>query len=215
MVDRLDQLRTQLIRLRNGAALVLSAALVFAAACSDKPSGAAAATPAASQGQGGSPYSIDSALTLFRIGLEPITDLESAQPSIDSTVKRFVRMVEHRDTATMRAMVMTRREFAYLYYATSPFTRPPTVQEPALVWFLHVNHSQKGATRLMDRFGGRPLRIVSNVCKGPTRVEGNNRMWDDCVQRIIEGSDTTAIRLFGGIIERNARFKILSYSNDF
>lgn len=197
----------------NGAALVLSAAFVFMGACSDRPGSAAAATPASS-GQGGSPYSIDSALTLFRVGLEPVAELESAQPTIDSTIRRFARMVERRDTAAMRAIVMTRREFAYLYYPTSPFTRAPTMQEPALAWFLHINNSQKGATRLLDRFADKPVNVVSNVCKGPARIEGLNRLWDDCVQRIVEGTDTTVIRLFGGIYERNGRFKVLSYSND-
>ena len=213
MVDRLDFLRAQLMRrIVNGAALSMSAAFVFLTACSDRPGNAAAATPA-SRAEGGSPYSIDSALTLFRAGLEPVAELESAQASIDSTVRRFTRMVEQRDTAAMRAMVMTRREFAYLYYPTSPFTRKPTLQEPGLAWFLHINNSQKGATRLLDRFGGKPLRILSNVCKGP-RIEGENRLWDDCVQRIVEGSDTTVMRLYGGIYERNGRFKILSYAND-
>lgn len=213
MVDRLDFLRTQLMRgTMNRAALALSAAFVFLTACSDRPGDAAAAMPA-SQAQGGAPYSIDSALTLFRVGLAPVAELESAQASIESTVRRFTRMVEQRDTAAMRALVMTRREFAYLYYPTSPFTRKPTLQEPGLVWFLHINNSQKGATRLLDRFGGKPLRVAGNVCKGP-RIEGANRLWDDCVQRIVQGNDTTVIRLFGGIYERAGRFKIFSYSND-
>jgi hypothetical protein len=213
MVERLDLLRAQLMRRNvNGAALVLSAAFVFLAACADRPGDAAAATPP-SQGQGGSPYSIDSALALFRAGLEPAVELESAQPSIDSTIRRFARMLEQRDTAAMRAMVMTRREFAYLYYPTSPFTRTPTLQEPGLAWFLHINNSQKGATRLLERFGGKPLRIAGNACRG-SRIEGDNRLWNDCVQRIVVEGDTTVIRLFGGVYERNGRFKILSYAND-
>lgn len=213
MVEWLDLVRAQLMRRKvNSAALVLSAAFVFLAACADQPGDASATTPP-SQGQGGSLYSIDSALTLFRAGLEPVTELESAQPSIDSTVRRFARMVEQRDTATMRAMVMTRREFAYLYYPTSPFTRKPTLQEPGLAWFLHINSSQKGASRLLDRFGGKPLRIAGKECKNP-RIEGENRLWDDCVQRIVVESDTIVMRLFGGMYERAGRFKILSYSND-
>ena len=190
----------------------MSAALVLVPACAE-PKADDVVLPAAAQAEGGAPHSLDSALTLFRVGLEPIAELESAQPSIDSTFRRFVRMLERRDTAQLRAMVMTRREFAYLYYPTSPFTRAPTKQEAGLAWFLHVNNSQKGAARLFDRFGGRTLRII-NACKGPVRVEGDNRMWDDCVQRIVEGTDTTSIRLFGGIYERNGRFKIFSYSSD-
>lgn len=79
----------------------------------------------------------------------------------------------------------------------------------------HANYqSQKGATRLLNRYSGKELRIVRNDRKTPARIDGRNVLWDDCVQRVLEGRDTVAIRLFGGIYERNGRFKIFSYSND-
>lgn len=211
MVDGLDNVRTQLMRGRTGVALVIGAALVLGAACTDRVAEAPAAE--APRAMGGSPYGIDSALSQFRAGLEPMSELSEAAPSIDSAVRRFARMVERRDTAAMRALVMNRREYAYLYYPTSPYTRPPTIQEPGLNWFLHLQNSQKGATRLFDRLGGHRLQIVSNVCRDP-RVEGDNRLWYDCMQHIVDGADTVATRLFGGIIERHGRFKIFSYSGD-
>lgn len=209
----MDTVREKLVRLSACAALIPSVALVLAAACADPKTGQADITSTA-RAEGGSPYSLDSALALFRVGLEPILELENAQPSIDATVVRFANMLEQKDTATMRAMVMSRREYAYLYYPTSPYTRAPTKQEPGLNWFLHVVASQKGAARLLERYGGKPVRIVRNVCTRPPRIEGENRMWDDCVQTLVANSDTTIIRLFGGILERNGRFKIFSYSND-
>ncbi len=110
---------------------------------------------------------------------------------------------------------MSRQEFAWLYYPTSAFTRAPTRQEPGLAWFLHLQASQKGVTRLLNEYGGRPLRIARNECKAPPRVEGSNKLWFDCVQRLVEAQgDTTVTSLFGGILERNGRFKIFSYSND-
>jgi hypothetical protein len=192
------------------AELTLLAAAVLLG-CADSR---ATPAPPVSAGEGGAPYSIDSALKVFRVGLDSLADLESAEPSIDAAFQRFTRMIEQSDTAAMRSMAMTRREFAWLYYPTSAFARKPTLQEPGIVWFLHLQNSQKGASRLMDRYAGRPLRIVSNDCKPPARFEGDNRLWFDCVQRIMEGSDTVPMRLFGGIYERNGRFKIFSYSND-
>jgi hypothetical protein len=210
----MDDVRPQLAHTKTFAALVLSAALVFSLACSDHKAKKLDAAPAASQGEGGAPYSLDSALTLFRKGMEPVAVLENGATSIDELFTRFVRMAQQRDTATLRAMTMNRREFAYLYYPTSPFTRAPMKQDPALVWFLHINSSQKGAARLLERFGGRPIRFVDNTCKEPPRVEGDNRLWADCIQRFITGRDTTTIRLFGGVYERSGRFKIFSYAND-
>jgi hypothetical protein len=109
---------------------------------------------------------------------------------------------------------MSRREFAYLYYPTSPFTRAPTKQEPGLAWFLHLQNSQKGVTRLLKRYGGGPLRIIRNECKAPPRLEGANVLWDDCIQTLVAGRDTITTRLFGGVYERSGRFKVFSYSND-
>ena len=214
MVGRLDQLRPQLVRAnRRRRALLALVTLAFAAGCSDSRAEARPAAPA-SQGEGGASVSLDSALTLFRRDLEPVAELDDAERSLDAIVARLVRAVEQSDTATLRAVVMSRREFAYLYYPTSVFTRPPMKQEPGLVWFLHRQHSEKGATRLMSRYGGQLLSL-QNSCAGPARVEGENRLWFDCVQRVVQSAgDTTVIRLFGGVYERNGRFKIFSYSND-
>lgn len=158
--------------------------------------------------------SLDSALILFREGLAPVAELEGGETSVDRLIQRLSEAVERSDTATLRAIVMTRREFAYLYYPKSPFTRAPTKQEPGLVWFLHLQNSQKGASRLLARYGGEPLPIANNECRPPARREGENVIWDDCLQRLISGTDTVVTRLFGGVYERNGRFKIFSYSND-
>ena len=208
----MDHVRTQLSgrTFQHGAALVACAVLVVLAGCDRAGVPAHAAQTTA---EGGAPFSIDSALTLFRSGLPPLEELTDAETSIDATVARFAAMVERSDTAAMRSMVMSRREFAWLYYPTSAFTRKPMLQEPGLAWFLHLTNSQKGATRLLDRYGNKRLNLVANVCKDP-RSEGENRLWYDCIQRIVEGTDTVSIRLFGGIVERRGRFKIFSYSND-
>jgi hypothetical protein len=123
--------------------------------------------------------------------------------------------VERSDTADLRALVMSRREFAWLYYPTSVFTRPPTKQEPNLAWFFHLESSQKGVTRLLNEYGGHPLRLARSECRGAPRVEGQNRLWVDCTQQLVgQQGDTTVVSFFGGILERSGRFKIFSYSND-
>ncbi|MEK7400927.1 MAG: hypothetical protein AABZ80_01050 [Gemmatimonadota bacterium] len=199
---------------------MLAAAWSAALACGEPPQRRAAATSmalaasTAAHGEGGSPVSLDSALTLFRTGLHPLSELENSEPSLDLAVGRLFRSIARSDTAELRAVVMSRREFAWLYYPTSPFTRAPTKQEPGLAWFLHVQNSQKGASRLLSRYGRRPLTLERNECKGPGRIEGLNRIWDDCMQRLAVDGDTVSIRLFGGIYERQGRFKVFSYSND-
>jgi hypothetical protein len=156
----------------------------------------------------------EEAMRRFREGLPAVSRLENAAPSRDALVRRFVRALEQRDTAALRTMVVTRAEFAYLYYPTSPHARPPTQQPPALVWFLHLENSEKGVGRALDRFGGRRIGLRGYTCATPARVEGGNTIWDDCPLRIGAGDDTATVRLFAGVIERAGQFKILSYAND-
>jgi hypothetical protein len=165
-------------------------------------------------GEGGSQVSLDSALVLFRHLLAPVGQLEGGEPSIERVIRRLENGLARSDTNDLRGLVMSRREFAYLYYPTSPLTRAPTKQEPALAWFLHLQQSQKGVTRLLNRYGGKSVRVIRNDCQTPPRIEGENTLWDDCVQLLSHGRDTVRMRLFGGVYERNGRFKIFSYGND-
>jgi len=67
---------------------------------------------------------------------------------------------------------------------------------------------------LMARFGGRPLGFAGHSCATPLERQGENTVWSGCiVRRAGNGGDTTALRMFGSIIERGGRFKFLSLSN--
>jgi hypothetical protein len=220
VVAGVDELLDRLVRCGVGAAFV---ALTLATACSDsgprllalgsRPAEKTSGEVARPVAVGGSPVSLDSALTLFRLRLSPVSELRHGATSMPELIEAFSRTVSGGDTTRLRTMVMSRQEFAWLYYPSSRYTRAPTLQEPALAWFLHLQHSQKGATRLLNRFGGRPLEVVSNTCAEPV-IEGRNRIWHDCMQRAVSGNDTVQMRLFGGIYERDGVYKILTYAND-
>lgn len=130
-------------------------------------------------------------------------------------VRRFIAAVEQRDTAVLRGLVMSRSEFAYLVYPESRYTRPPYRQNPALLWFLIEEGSAKGLSRAIRRVGGRPLGYVSHSCAPAAEIEGPSRMWTGCtVRRVLAPGDTVDQRLFGSILERDGRFKFVSYANE-
>ena len=189
-------------------------AIAVAVSCRETPAAESRRASSASHGEGGSPVSLDSALILFRRNLAPVSELEHGEASVDLLIAHLERALRTSDTAAIRSLVMSRREFAFLYFPTSPLTRAPTKQEPGLAWFLHIEASQKGATRLIDRFGGRPVRIIANQCRGEPRREGKNVLWDDCLQTVVDGRDTLRTRLFGGVYERDRTFKVFTYAND-
>lgn len=211
MVAGVDELRAQLTRFPF--VVLLFAPLL---ACNGRGDASPARTLLPqSAGVVDSGLPLEEALRRFREGLPVVASLENGEASRAALVRRFIRAVERSDTNKLRALAMSRAEFAYLYYPTSPHTRAPTRQAPDLVWFLHIQHSQKGVTRALNRHGGRPLHFLDFACTSPPRRAGANAVWDDCVMRLREGTDTVPVRMFGGIIEREGRFKIFSYSNDF
>jgi hypothetical protein len=158
---------------------------------------------------------LDAALVRFRTGLPVATALADGERSRDALVRRFVRALARADTTDLRRMTMTRAEFAYLYYPGSAYTRRPTRQEADLVWFLHLQQSQKGVSRALARYGAAPLRLLDHDCAPVPVVEGATRLWHGCRVRIVAaGRDTTRLRLFGPILERDGVFKVYSYGND-
>lgn len=158
---------------------------------------------------------LDEALRRFRAGLPQVDSLSGGATSRDDLVRRFVRAVERSDTAALRAMIISRAEFAHVYYPTSPYTREPTKQAAALAWFFVIEPSKVGITRVLNRFGGASLGFRGYSCTEPSTREGNNVLWEECALRMGGAGRTRALQLFGPILQHEGRFKFLSYANDF
>jgi len=159
---------------------------------------------------------IEESLRRFREGLAVVTELGTAAPSRDSLVNLVIGLLERNDSSGLAATLITRAEYAYLYYPTSVYATKPYELAPDIAWLLSVENSQKGGIRLIQRLGGRSLEVTGYRC-GDALTEGVNRIWRDCAVSFTDPGSSTAVtrRLFGAIIERNGRFKILSFANDF
>ena len=161
-------------------------------------------------------HSVEEELRRFReaIGGTPAVRLVGGNDSRTALVARFVLALAARDTADVRAMSVSAREFADLFYPTSPYTRPPYRQAVGLVWFQTQNASSVGITRLFARRGGRSLEVTGHSCLEPPDVHGDNRLWNGCTVEVRgEDGSVRSQHLFGSILERNGQFKFLSYAN--
>lgn len=145
---------------------------------------------------------------------EPVMSLSGGEASRDALVARFVRSLERGDTLDLLRLAMTRGEFAYLYYPSSRYTRPPYRLSPELVWMQNQNHSSRGFTRLLQRYAGRPLGYLSYTCPDEPEVEGENRFWHRCVVTYRLREDTLSAQLFGSIWERQGHFKLVGFANE-
>jgi hypothetical protein len=187
-------------------------AIVTVSACAPGERGEAATVAAA--GIVDSILPPDETLRRFRAGLPVVTELDGGAPSRDSLVRAFVAAVSARDTAALRDLVVSRAEYAFLFYPSSSAARPPMRQPPDVAWLLLAQGSNKGITRVLDRLGSDQPMLRSYECVEPARIEGENRFWDDCRVTISTPGGTGTLRLFGAITERHERFKFLGYYND-
>jgi hypothetical protein len=156
----------------------------------------------------------EAALARFRACCARVDSLSAGESSRDALIRRFVQSLETRDTAALRRMLLNQDEFAWLYYETSPQGLPPYNLSPGLMWFVLQGNSGKGLGRALSEYGGRPLGYVGHQCDAISQREGANRLVGPCVVRRVEPrGDTVSVRLFGLLIERNGRWKFLSYAN--
>lgn len=200
--------------------MIRSASLVFALAALACSSGEAREAreveppQMAAAGVVDSILPLEEALSRFRTDLAETTVLEGEAPSRDELVRRFVRALESHDTTALKRMVLSRAEYAWLYYPTSTFSREPYYQMPQLNWFLNVASSQKGITRVVTRYGGKKLDFAGYECPDSARTDGGLSFWDRCVVSFQQEGEPRRMRLFGSIIERSGQYKFYSYAND-
>jgi hypothetical protein len=165
----------------------------------------------------------DTMTTAMRVALDrfrttvsgTISDtITGAAASRDELIERFAAAVQRADTTALIRMTMNRAEFAYLYYPHSIYTHPPYQQDPQTAWLLSKANAEKGLTRILQRFGGKPLVVSAYECAAEPEREGPNRYWSGCTLTARAEGAPPVMRWFGSIWERDGRFKFVSYAND-
>jgi hypothetical protein len=161
--------------------------------------------------------SLDEDLRRFRADISRVPDrLRGGGRSREALVRRFMGALARSDTALLEEMAMTRAEFAYLTYPSSPYTRAPYRQSPEIVWLLLRAEHEKGLGRLIQRLGGQQVEYLGHECESAPLQEGENRLWRGCRVRMSVGSDAPRERrLFGVIVERHGEFKFVNYRTEF
>jgi hypothetical protein len=151
-----------------------------------------------------------------RVGGNPVRSFAHASSSHEALIRRVVRDVSRADSADLAAAAITPREFIDLVYPSSPYTHPPYEQPPDLVWMQIANPSAAGYRRLLARRGGQTFAYVNSSCTDRPEHQGPNTLFVNCGITVRDASNTEIKqRWFGTIVERNGRFKILSYRNQF
>lgn len=158
---------------------------------------------------------MDVLLARFRRGLPEVTSMEHGARSADDLVRQFLAAVGTGDAAALTDLTLSRSEYGWLYFPTSVYAAAPYELPPEIAWTLSTAASEKGLGRVTRRLGGVPIRFHGHRCAQESK-EGANRFWRQCVVEYEHpGEGRASRRLFGTIMERDGRYKFLSYANDF
>lgn len=159
---------------------------------------------------------MDVAMARFRKGLENPRTLKTGVGSRDALVRDVVDALASRDTMAFEDLAVDRAAWAWLYYPTSKTAHPPYELPPGLAWFQLQEANRKGVLRALRRLGGHELELSGYSCAPKPTVEDDNRIWIGCeLELAIDGKDPVPVRLFSSILERDGRFAVLSYQNDY
>lgn len=152
----------------------------------------------------------------FRRGMDSVGTLAMVATSREELVRRFVGALKEADTTTLRRLLITPAEFAWLYYPSNPQGLPPYDLTPGLMWFTIQVNTRHGLSRLLEDRAGMDLGYLSTACLGDSSRQGENILYGPCVvERVTAQGDTIRERLFGLMMERAGRWKFVSYANKY
>jgi hypothetical protein len=163
-------------------------------------------------------FPVDEEIRRFKakIGGTPVIAFQGASESRDALVRRIVRDVAANDTTDLAAAAITPREFIDLVYPSSPYTKPPYKESPAIVWMQIANPSNSGFLRLTRRLGGQAFEFESHRCADKSERQGENTLWLNCTIRVVNPQHETITQTwFGTIIARDGKYKVMSFRNQF
>jgi hypothetical protein len=197
--------------------ITLAAVLTLTAACrnAEAPSADGAATEVPAEVVD-SVLPMDVMLQRFRTGLPEPERLTGGADSRDGLVEGLVRALQESDTLAFERFSMGMSEWAWLYYGTAAQAQPPYELPPGMAWLQFQETNRTGALRALERLGGHALVYRGHVCDPAPTLEGGNRIWIGCTVTLgVDGAPPAPVRLFSSILERDGRWVVLSYANDF
>ena len=131
----------------------------------------------------------------------------------ETLVRRYLDALESADTVSLRAMAVSRAEYAYLVFPQGMLSRPPYELNPEIAWLMLNLESEKGVARALRWMRGVATSYRGFEC-GEIANEGSVQSWKDChVSLQLEDGMTVEIRLFSELLRAGDQYKFLSYAN--
>lgn len=138
--------------------------------------------------------------------------LEGPAESLDDLLRTVERGLAERDTTRLHDLMINEREYRDILFPAFPASHPPINAGFETVWILQYPDSYRGLHRILERYGGRNVRITAVRFDDPDQDFVNFILHETSrVDATIDGLALRNIRLFGSVIRVGEQWKVLTY----
>ena len=138
--------------------------------------------------------------------------LQGAAESLDDLLHTVERGLAESDTARLQDLMIDEREYREILFPAFPVSHPPINASFETVWVLQYPDSQRGLERILERYGGRDVRVTAIRFDEPDQDFVNFVLHETShVDVTIDGEPFRNVRLFGSVVEVGDQWKVLTY----
>lgn len=142
----------------------------------------------------------------------PPTRLSDGEPSTDALLRRYWALLTLSDTLAMQPLIISRGEYAYLYFPESP--EATSGMPPAIGWELILSQTGRGLTRALRHAQLGPSTITETKCSDSPRQVGRSTVYGPCAVVIRRDGVEETIWLAKTLIQRDGVHKFLGLQNE-
>ena len=139
--------------------------------------------------------------------------LDGAAPSLAELLRTVERALAESDTTRLLGLMIDEREYRDILFPALPASHPPINASFETAWVLQYPDSYRGLGRLLERYGGRDIRVSDVRFDEPDQDFVNFVLHQTSrVDVTVDGRPLeSVVRLFGSVIQIGEQWKVLTY----
>ena len=138
--------------------------------------------------------------------------LDGAAGSLEELLRTLERGLAASDTARLDDLMIDEREYREILYPAFPAAHPPINADFETLWVLQYPDSYRGLRRLLERYGGKDIRVTAIRFDEPDQDFVNFVLHETSrLDVTVDGEARSGVRLFGSVIQVGDQWKVLTY----
>lgn len=138
--------------------------------------------------------------------------LSGGAPSTDALIRRYWDLLVAKDTLAMTPLIVSRAEYAYLYFPES--VEGANGMPPHIGWELILSQTGRGLTRALLAAGRGPATVLRTECSSTPVRMGRSTVYGPCGVVVRRAGFEETIWLAKTLIERDGVHKLLGLQNE-